>query len=183
MKNLQLTSVSILLLITFQIASAQLNKGNILLGGTAGFDMELMDGSDNLYTLMLNPNVATLVTDNVAIGANLGLVSIKSGDYSTTVLNFLPLARYYHSSESGKTAFFLEAKAGLALISYDSWFGDDASTETAFQFAAGPGLAFFITENVSLDALLLYNRVTGDLDQSNLGFNLGFQIFLEKQKD
>ena len=45
MKNLQLTSVSILLLITFQIASGQLNKGNILLGGTAGFDMEFMDGT------------------------------------------------------------------------------------------------------------------------------------------
>ena len=179
MKNLQGLFIGMLLLAS-QVSMAQFEKGNWQIGGTAGLDLEFVDGSDNPLTIMLNPTIATFITDRVAVGANLGLVYLTSGDFSTTVLNLLPLARYYVPDASGKAAFFLEAKAGLALVSADIF--DGVETETAFQAALGPGVAFLISDCVSIDAILAYNRINGDLDQSSLGLNVGLQVYLTKDK-
>lgn len=177
MKNLQGIFIGMLLLAS-QGSMAQFEKGNWQIGGTAGFDLEFVDGSDNPLTIMLNPTIARFITDRAAVGANLGLIYLTSGDFSSTVLNLLPLARYYLPDASGKAVFFLEAKAGLALVSADIF--DGVETETAFQAAVGPGVAVLISDCVSIDAILAYNRITGDLDQSNLGLNVGLQVYLSR---
>jgi hypothetical protein len=44
-------------------------------------------------------------------------------------------------------------------------------------------LAYFVNENIALEALLKYNKVFGfgnDGGQSLLGINLGFQIYLPR---
>ncbi len=177
MKKIQLLLISFLLL-TCHLSMAQLAKGNIQIGGTVGFDIQFVENGDNLFSLMLNPSVASFINDNVAVGGTLGLSYLKSGDFSTSVLNVLPLARYYLPGPTESTAFFAEAKAGLAIVSVDLGAADES--ESALQFAIGPGIAYFISDDVSIDALLAFNRIGGDIDQSNLLFNVGLQVFLIK---
>lgn len=179
MKNLQLLFVGILMFIS-QLGIAQLERGTLQIGGTAGFDVDFEDGGDNPFTIMLNPTIASFISDNLSLGTNIGLAYLNSGDFSATALNLLPLVRYYVPAPGKSSAFFFEVKAGLALA--NSSYGDESSTETAFQAAGGPGVAFFISDCVSIDALLAYNRITGDLDQSSLGLNIGLQMYLSRKK-
>lgn len=175
MKKIQIVLTS-LIIMTSHLAMAQLQKGNTLIGGTAGFDIQFSENDDNLFTLTLNPNLAGFITDNVAVGGNLGLTYQKSGEFSTTVLNLLPFARYYFSGSNDKQAIFLEGKVGLALFSVD--FGGDSQSESALQYAFGSGIAFFLSDKVSIDAILAYNRIGGDFDQSGIGVNIGVQAYL-----
>ncbi|MFT5165655.1 MAG: opacity protein-like surface antigen [Saprospiraceae bacterium] len=176
MKNLQLVLTSLLLMIA-HLSMAQLEKGTTMIGGTAGFDLQFEEG-DNLFTLTLNPSIAVFTSNNLAIGSNLGLTYLKSGDFSTTFLNLLPFARYYFLGGNEKSVIFLEGKIGLALASFDN--GGGSESESAFQYAFGPGVSFFLTDNVSIDAILAYNHIGGDFDQSSFGLNIGLQAFLFK---
>jgi hypothetical protein len=178
MKHLKLLLV-ILLAMYSQQGMAQLEKGNLLIGGTAGFDVEFEENNDNFLTIAINPMVARMVTDNVAFGGSLGLVYLKVGDFSTSSFNVMPLVRYYVPG-AGNAVLFIEAKAGLARMG--SSFSGESSSESAFQFSFGPGIAFFIADNVSIDALLAYNRIGGDFDQSSFGLNIGFQVFLASKE-
>ncbi len=140
MKKSQLILTCLLLMIS-QLGIAQLEKGNLIIGGTAGFNIDIVEDDDNLFTLMLNPTIATFIDDNIAVGGNLAFTYQKNGDASASVLGLLPLVRYYFPGTSESSAFFIEAKAGLARVGFKSDNFDDS--ETAFQFGIGPGVAFF----------------------------------------
>jgi opacity protein-like surface antigen len=179
MKNLQRALFFFLLLVSIQ-ATAQLEKGNLLIGGTAGFNIQFEDG-DNVFNLELTPNVAKLISDNLALGGGLGVAYQKIGDFSSTALTILPWGRFYIPTGGESPVFFLDAKAGLALASFK--FDDEDESESAFAYSVGPGMAFFITDNVSIDAILAYTRIGGDFDSSALGLNIGLQVFLGGGKE
>ncbi|MFT4667375.1 MAG: opacity protein-like surface antigen [Polaribacter sp.] len=167
---------SILFLFAFQAANAQVAKGSLMVGGTAGFTTEFREDSDNLFSLTINPSVSKFFTDELAVGGAIGITYQKLGESSASVVNILPTVRYYFTGFENNPAFFGQAQIGLALINQK--FGDESDSENALQYALGAGMSFFITENASIDALLAYNRIGGDFDIGSFGLSVGFQVFL-----
>ena len=78
-------------------------------------------------------------------------------------------------------SFFFDAQVGLQLISAD--FGSGSDSESAVALRIGPGVAHFISEDVSIDAGLSFNYLGGNFDQSNLGLNIGLQVFLIRKSN
>lgn len=156
---------------------AQVQKGDRLIGGTAALRLDFNDAGSDLFSLSLNPNYAKFVSDNFAVGGAVGLTFIKLGDINSTNINLLPMVRYYFNNSNESNIFFLEAKAGLAFIDVGS------ASESAFQFSVGPGIAFFIADNVSIDAILAYSRIGGAFDQAGVALNFGFQVYLNSSNN
>ncbi|HVG16801.1 MAG TPA: outer membrane beta-barrel protein [Chitinophagaceae bacterium] len=169
-------------------ASAQLQKGYYLIGGDlATANIGFSDGTP--FNINISPKVAWFRSNNLAVGGfiNLGLSTAK--DLGTTVnYGIGPLARYYFGSSTVSTTgttsarssgrWFVEGDFGIQGINTSG-----GSSTTGLGIGIGPGLAYFVNENIALEALLKYNKVFGfgnDGGQSLLGINLGFQIYLPR---
>jgi hypothetical protein len=179
----KLFTLLILLLGANIFSNAQLKRGNVLIGGDlAGFDLGLDDG--NTFTMTLTPKAAWFIQDNVALGGyiDFGLTTIK--DAGTTVnYGVGALGRYYFSKaevDVRPTVFFGEANAGLEGVNYAG--GDN---NTGLGLGIGPGIAYFVNQNIALEALLKYNGIVGfgsSPTSSRLQLNLGFQVYLAGSK-
>jgi hypothetical protein len=166
------------------IANAQLQKGNVLIGGDlAGLSLALNEGS--AFSINLTPKAAWFVKDNLALGGyvDFGLSTAK-GDPTTVNYGVGGLGRYYFSSAevavARSTRFFVEANAGIQGVNVS---GGGSTNGLGLGF--GPGLAYFVTPNVALESLLKYNGIIGfgtSATASLLQLNLGFQIYLPGSK-
>ena len=79
-----------------------------------------------------------------------------------------------------KLRFFGEINGGLSGINIK-----DGPTTNGFAYGIGPGLAYFITDNVAFDTTLKYNGLLGAGNtayQHALSLNLGIQVFLTKSR-
>ena len=165
-------------------AQAQLQRGSVLIGGDlAGFDLGLNEGSS--FTMTLTPKVAWFIRDNLALGAyvDFGLATAKGAGTSVNY-GIGPLARYYFPSSEVNVArsvrFLLEANGGIQGINTAN-----GSSTNGLGLGFGPGLAYFVTDNIALESLLKYNGVVGfgnDPTSSRLQLGLGFQIYLPRSK-
>ena len=167
-------------------ATAQLQKGYYLIGGDlASTSIGFSDGTP--FNLNINPKIAWFRNNNLAIGGfiDFGLSTAK-GTGTSVNYGVGPLARYYFGSAAVSTTttatssgrFFVEGDFGIQGINT----AHGASTN-GFGLGIGPGVAYFVNQNIALEALLKYKKVFGfgnDGGQSILGLNLGFQIFLPR---
>ncbi|MET4137796.1 hypothetical protein [Pedobacter sp. UYP1] len=165
-------------------ANAQIQKGNVMVGGNlANLGLDL-NGSKN-FSLDITPKAAWFIQDNVALGGyvNLGLKTVKDGP-TTTNYGFGGLGRYYAGSDTEVLKhgrFFGEATVGFGGTNTSK--GGANTNGLAFSF--GPGFAYFITPNIGLETLLKYNATAGFGNtgyQNNLGLSFGFQIYLPGQR-
>jgi hypothetical protein len=165
-----------LVLVAFSsICFAQTTKGTMMLGGTAGFDVQFIDAAEtNPFTLDLQPQLGFFVADNIAVGGNIGLTYFKVSDVSTTSLAISPFGRYYLGSNNIK--LFLHAQIGYLTGSTN--FDGDKTSSNGYQLQFGPGLAFFLNQHVAIEGLFAYDKWGGDFDASNIGLRLGVQAFL-----
>lgn len=170
-------STFILLFATF-FTFGQTNEGNKLVGGTVSFGTQFVQNNDNLLFLNLNPNYGRFVNDNIAAGAGLNLFFQKQSNNNTTSLSLLPFGRYYVGN-SDVLQFYAEVKGGFIYQRVSNAGG--STNNSGFQINAGPGVAFFLNENVSLDFLVNYEYVRLDefAVSRRLTFNFGFQIYLD----
>lgn len=169
-------------------AQAQTQKGNILVGANlANIGGTFQDGGST-FSLNLTPKAGWFIRDDIAIGpeVNLGLLT---GNGSTRFnYGIGAFGRYYIKDKRiellNKTRWFLEANAGFNGVNTKA--GDQASTNTnGLGLGFGPGLAYFVTPNIALEALLKYNLTVGfgsSVTAHNVGLNLGFQIYLPSAK-
>ena len=162
------------------VAHAQLEKGNVIIGGhlaNMGFGL----GEKSSFSLGISPQVGYFVEDNIVLGGKVGLgyQTLESeGNIFDYGIN--AFGRYY--LEPGE-------KGVKTLLNHGRFFGEMgvgiAGTNGAslgFNFNIGPGYAYFITPNVALEGLLKYNGTFGAGSSNGLGFNLGFQIHLPSGK-
>lgn len=166
-------------------AKAQIQKGNVLIGGDlANLDLSLENGGN--FTGNLSPKAAWFIQDNFALGAfvNFGISTYKGGG-STVSYGLGPLARYYAGGgneiiKHGR--FFGEANVGFQGINYAGNANTASGGSTnGLGFGVGPGFAYFITPSIGLETLLKYNAVTGFGNNgysSALNLNFGFQVYL-----
>ena len=148
--------ILIILLTANTFTFGQTDKGNKLVGGTVRFGTQYVQNNDNLLFLNFNPNYGKFVNDYIAAGAGINLNFQKQMDNTKTSVSLLPFGRYY-VGDSDVLQFYIELKGGV-IYQIDSNPGG-ATTISGFQVNTGPGVAFFLNDNVSLDFLVNYKYV------------------------
>ncbi|MBD1393960.1 hypothetical protein [Mucilaginibacter glaciei] len=161
-------------------ASAQIQQGNVLVGGNfTNLNLGLND--PKVFSLDITPKAAWFVQDNIALGGyvNLGIQTAKNSN-TTTSYGVGGLGRYYTGKDvevlrHGR--FFAEGTLGIGGVNVSNGGGNT----NGLNFSAGPGFAYFVTPNIGLETLLKYNGLGGFGSQgyqSNLNLSFGFQIYL-----
>lgn len=181
MKKFTLLFISIFA--TWQLANAQIQQGNVLVGGNLS-NINLGLNDPKIFSLDITPKAAWFIVDNVALGAyvNLGIETAKRSN-TTVSYGAGGLARYYTGSDveilrHGR--IFGEATLGIGGVNVSNGGGNT----NGLDFSVGPGFAYFITPNIGLEALLKYNGLAGFGSQgyqNNLNLSFGFQVFLPGQ--
>ncbi|WP_184545253.1 hypothetical protein [Mucilaginibacter sp. FT3.2] len=164
-------------------ASAQIQKGNVLMGGDIG-NLTLGLNSPSTFTMDITPKAAWFVKDNVALGgyARFG-ISTEKNTGSDVRYGVGALGRYYTGSDveilkHGR--FFAEGNVG---VGGQNLRGAGGSTN-GLELGVGPGFAYFVTPSIGLETLLKYNGIVGfgsSAYQHTLTLNFGFQIYLPGQ--
>jgi len=179
-KNLLLTTIVVCLLLTSQLASAQIQKGNIMIGGEIG-NLNLSLDNGGAYSFLLNPKAAWFIKQGIAVGGylNLGLSGAKDAG---TGVNYGvgALGRYYITNANAQiiphSMFFVEGNVGIE--------GDNPATgdnTNGLGLGIGPGWTYFVNPNIGLEVLLKYNGIVGfgsSPTSNNLNLFIGFQIYL-----
>jgi hypothetical protein len=168
-------------------AKAQIQQGYYLIGGDLGnFSIGFSDGTP--FNLNITPKVAWFRNNNLAIGGfvDVGLSTAK-GAGTTFNYGIGPLARYYFGSAAVSTTttsarrssrVFVEGTVGFQGINTSG-----GSSTNGLGIGIGPGVAYFVNQNIALEGLLKYTKAFGfgnDGGSSLLQFGLGFQIYLPR---
>lgn len=169
--------ILLILFFTSIFAFGQTDEGNRLVGGTVSFGTQFVQDNDNLLFLNFNPNYGKFVNDHMAAGAGINLNFQKQSNNNITSLSLLPFGRYYVGN-SDVLQFYAELKGGFIYQRTSNSGG--TTNNNGFQLNAGPGVAFFLSENVSFDFLVNYEYVRFDefIVNKRLTFNFGFQVYL-----
>ncbi len=161
-------------------AQAQIQRGNVLMGGNIA---NLSLGLDNskVFSFDITPKAAWFIEDNLALGGyvDLGITTAK-GSPTTTRYGAGALGRYYTGNDvevlrHGR--FFGEVNAGFGGINVSNGVGNT----NGISLGLGPGFAYFVTPNIGLETLLKYNGLAGFGNaayQSTLTLSLGLQVYL-----
>jgi hypothetical protein len=182
MKKLTLLTLFVLLAIGFN-ANAQIEKGNVLVGGDFA-NLSFGLNAPNVFDINITPKAAWFIQDNIALGGyvNFGLQTAK-GANTTTSYGIGALGRYYTGDDVSilrHGRIFGEATAGFGGVDVS----DGGGNTNGLNLSVGPGFAYFITPNIGLETLLKYNGLVGfgsQAYQSSLVLTFGFQIYLPGQ--
>jgi hypothetical protein len=163
---------------------SQTEKGSWLVGGNLSASLHPSQVSSYFY-FSLAPRGGIFVADNLAIGA----VIPARGYYSTFFTNYhlglTSFVRYYVGQTA--TRFFLDGQLG-----YEYFFSQQKGAPERNSFSNGSlfvngglGIAHFISPHIGLEAVVAYrprgrNSFEGN---SNLGVNLGFQVYLPVRQE
>ncbi|MEP6682177.1 MAG: hypothetical protein ABJA35_02915 [Parafilimonas sp.] len=169
-------------LLISQKSDAQLEKGNVLVGGDiADFNLGLNKNSD--FRMTINPTAAWFIQNNVAVGAylNLGVDAVKGA--TATSYGVGALGRYYLGTDKVNTETFLKHTRAFieANVGVEGNNVSHGASTNGLGIGFGPGLAYFITPNIGLETLLKYQGIVGFGNaplNSRLDLNVGFQIYL-----
>ncbi|SDE21990.1 outer membrane protein [Riemerella columbipharyngis] len=165
------------------VASAQIQEGNWMVGGQVAH-MKFTNG----LNVALTPQVGYFIKDNWVVGGEVGLSLTKPTGKNATQTDWSlgAFTRYYlsdaqadHLLKNGR--FFAQGNVGFGGNNVSS----GGSSTNGVDLGIGAGYSYFITKNVSLDALLKFNALVGagsSAGKGNLGLNVGFQIYLPSSK-
>jgi len=172
-------ALPVLFLLFTAAAWSQTSKGNMLIGGTAGFSMELEGEEDAVTMISLAPSAAYFVVDRLAVGGQLEFLSTSIDDVTLTAWGVQPLMRYYLIG-GGTIQPFGQAKFNWSTIKVE---GLDA--EPGIGYGLGVGADFFFNERVALEAIIgydvfKYESATNRNDR--LGLTLGVVAFIGGNK-
>lgn len=180
MKKINYLVVLAVFLISGLKSNAQIQKGNVFVGGNFA-NLNLGLDNPNVFSIDLSPKAAWFIEDNLALGGyvNFGLETTK-GAPTTTSYGLGGLGRYYAGKDvevlrHGR--FFAEATAGFGGVNVSQGGGKT----NGLNLSVGPGFAYFITPNIGLETLLKYNGLVGfgnATSQNNIGLSFGLQIYL-----
>ncbi|WP_205510903.1 outer membrane beta-barrel protein [Longitalea arenae] len=167
------------LLVSSNAIFAQVNKGQWLVGGTAGFN-SFKQGDSKSTSVWISPNAGYFFIDKLAGGLRVNFNSdkAKGADDAYTSFGVAPFLRYYFLDAAQKVNVFADASYG-----FDKAGTDDKASGNNFSIMAGP--AVFLTPNTALEFALYYKSYGGDLyenldgdRENNFGLSIGFQIHL-----
>ena len=179
------------------IASAQLTKGNWLIGGNGKFysskeDFKIppsISSSSKRIDINISSNIGYFVTDRLAFGLKPAVSFVKSktihsntsNDKNLTIQKYLlgPFGRYYFLDKKRQSNILIDASYQFGTYSiYES-----RGKLRTFSIAAGPVIYF--NSSVGIEFLVGYRysfEAIDDAKRTNKGFQvgIGFQIHLKK---
>lgn len=172
-------------LLTTSVVCGQTSQGNMMIGGTIGFNSRSYQGSayNNSNEFRLTPSFGYFVKNDFALGLSLGFYNYRSGTDQARSVNTSfslgPLARYYFFTSNEMLAFFGEAELR---------FGTDKSTQASgavrhgnrIDFVLSPGVAYFFNEHWAAELSVGWLSVHSgdpDTDRDNDRYtSMGFSI-------
>jgi hypothetical protein len=178
MKKFFLPLLCVLFCATFS-ASAQIQRGNVMMGGNIG-DINLGLDKPSVFSVNIVPKAAWFVQDNIALGGYLDLgLETSKGSNTLTRYGVGALGRYYTGTDLALNhgRLFAEATFGFGGQNVSNGGGNT----NGINFSIGPGYTYFITPSIGLEGLLKYNGLTGfgnEGVQNSLNLTFGFQIYL-----
>ncbi|WP_026896718.1 outer membrane beta-barrel protein [Daejeonella oryzae] len=166
-------------------ANAQTQKGNVMWGASvSNIGLDFQKGNTG-FSMDLTPKIGYFIKDDLAVGPEIAL-GVNTNDGST-VFTYRAggFGRYFLSNAEVTevvrgSRWFLEANAGLTGTNVKVK-GLPSTNTNGLGIGFGPGLAYFVTDRISLEGLLKYNLGVGfgnatTTNRVNLG--IGFQIYL-----
>lgn len=181
-------NLSIILLSLAFCSQSQIQKGNLLIGGTGSLSYRNINKS-GYADIRILPNAGIFITDNIAVGTGLQLsFSIAKSTFGSTV-GISPFARYYFMKKE-KAAFFVPLNIGIYSTTFKFDNNSNKTNYTGFSGSVGLGYTYFINPSIGLETSILYsytqdhnNILAISTNQhNNVGVNIGFQIYLNRQK-
>ncbi len=181
-----------LMLVITSATFSQINKGNFIVGGNAGFSSYKSSGADAASfkgtTVTFSPNAGYFIFSKAAAGLRLGLTSFKSnipgGNSSTTTdFTFSPFVRYYFLEQKNNVHIF--ADASFNHTSQKTKYSSSSSTNKANGFTIATGPSVFLNPHVALEFTVGYNYSKSkgfDSKVNTFQTGVGFQIHLSKIK-
>ena len=164
MKKVLLSAVALL---AFGFANAQeeekgnggFAKGDVFVSGAVTFGSS-KTGDFKVNAFEIAPKVGYFVTENIAVGASVGLQSLKfddgSADATNSGLGLGAFGRYYFTPAD---KFSLFAELGFDYTSFDEEFDAESGTVYASSFESkelgfglGAGMNYFVSSNFSIEA-------------------------------
>ncbi len=187
----------------FAAVNAQTEKGSWVIGGstTVGFNnvsTKYSAGNSSstepsVSTFTLTPSFGYFVQDKLAVGLDLGFVSMsqKDGDYKYTAntLSAMPTVTYYFKSATNLVPY-LGAGVGYASTKLTEKYDGESESETVDGLAwkAKGGLVYLINQNIGVDLGASYNQYSNKetvmgtdykTTVGTFGINVGFTVFLK----
>lgn len=151
-----------LVLIICTTANAQIQDGAIMAGGNLGFT-----SASNFNTFYLNPKIGYFFAKNVAAGLDFSYYNpgslVSVGPFLRGYLTFSDFSVFGHTR-----------------MVYSS--GKDR-VGNAFGFGIGPGLGYFISDNVAIEAVAEYFiPQLSETSANRFTTNIGFQVYFNRSE-
>ena len=189
MKTTKLFFAIGLLTISLSSNAQKLEKGTWLVGGNLSYinqtvkytgTLSQYQPASNTYGVFLaSLNGANMVTENLAIGANVTYLNSSGSSTSAALLG--PVARVYFTNEKPSKVFLLG----------DLGFNTQGGSA---RYNVGLGLANFVSDYVSIDITGTYGNtfsspfftnnayLNNDISYSVITLQVGLQVYLPKRK-
>ena len=180
MKRIITTAICLFLITA---AFPQTQKGNVMVGADlSNLGLDFQSGNTT-FSLNLTPKAAWFIQDNTALGAEvrLNLVTQKGSTYVGYGVGALG-RKYFGDGATNlarTTKWFAEANVGI--YGTNTSGGGVSANTNGLGIGIGPGFAYFLNQNIALEALAKYNLTVGfgnSTTNNNIGIGLGFQIYL-----
>jgi hypothetical protein len=176
MKKIFMVAVATILI---QAGFAQVNQGQWLVGGNAGFSSSKY-GEVKTSSFKFAPDAGYFFIDNFAGGLRFDIQSMKQKvgtlEQKASSTSIAPFVRYYFLPASQKVNVFADASYGFGSMKADE--GESVNI-SGYSIMAGP--AIFLSPNTALEVTLGYGstKIEEDTERTNtFQFGVGFQIHL-----
>ncbi len=154
-----------------------IGKGTLMIGGSAA----ALSTDGDFFAISLAPNIGYFVTDRFLLGASLPFDLTTSESATLTAIGIFPLLRYYFS-DSGRTRWFANGRAGILYNSINFGEFNETVSESTFSFYVDAGMNYFLTPHVALEGMAGL-RYSDGLDVWRIGADIGLQFFIGKNKE
>jgi hypothetical protein len=181
-------------------SNAQITKGNWMVGGSGSFSSKKYQANDsngnkeinNYKSIDLTPTIGYFIIDKLSVGISLGykgefyIGTTTSPQQNYNSLYTGPFIRYYFLKPEKTFNIFAEGGYIIGNRHASSWAFESNDTKiNSYTFTGGT--SFFFNSSVGLELNLKYLSKNETLENSELKVddfqvNIGFQIFLEKNK-
>lgn len=159
-------------------ALAGIQRGSVMIGGTnGGFSFGIQsarEGTSNISTFDIAPNLLYFFTDHLAVGTRLNLAFNGNDNFDVTTFGLAPQARYYFAKAQHQM-WFISSAYEFARSTGKLAEQDFEVNSTSLSF--GGGLNSFLTPHLALELApnLNYNF---ESKATRIGVDLGVQFFL-----
>jgi hypothetical protein len=152
------------------------DRGSLLVGGSAGWSSASTGGSDGsrFSTLMLNPSVLYFVAPGLALGGDATLVRYARDDNSSTSAGIGPAIAYYFGGARRPVYPFVSANVQYA---HNSSLGDSYST---WGYMGSAGAVAMLDDAVGINGSLYFRNDRDNLDEwhNTVGLAFGISAFV-----